>query len=85
MKSCITNFIVHVHILVYLPTLPHFFRNLLFGRENLGISENPTEWFVHSKKHARQTDSTSCGVFVLKVFYCGITMTTHLCAFVDYF
>lgn len=72
MKSCIANFIVHVHIPVYLPTLPHFFRNLLFGRENLGISENPTEWFVHSKKHARQTDSTSCGVFVLKVFYCGI-------------
>lgn len=38
-----------------------------FGRENLGIEESTTEWFVHPKKHPRQRDSTSCGVIVLKV------------------
>lgn len=53
-------------------------KNLLFGRENLGISENPTEWFVHSKKHARQTDSTSCGVFVLKFLECMLAGEENL-------
>lgn len=48
-------------------------KDLLFGRENIGIVESPTEWFVHTKEHARQTDSTSCGVLVLKFLECMLT------------
>lgn len=53
MKLCIVNFIVYVYISVYLLIFFYFFRNLLFGRENLGILENLIEWFVYSKKYVR--------------------------------